>query len=121
MRTKLKAEGSIQKKVLDYIERNASDNLVERINAGAKTLAGCWNFILSEAKKQAVKGCACIEDAAVYGWAMHFFEEDSIKEGETAPAAVVTSSEEVKPAEKTKPSPKKKTDDNQLSLLDMLG
>lgn len=82
MRTNLTAKTDNEKRVLDYIEQNASDYLCTKINNGKKTLQGCWGYITAEAKKQAVNGCACIEDNTVFGWAMHYFEEDSIKEGE---------------------------------------
>ena len=38
-------------------------------------------FACDEAKKQAEKGAqyACIDDPEVYGWAVHYFEEDSIE------------------------------------------
>ena len=42
---------------------------------------GCdtQNYIISEARKAAVGNCACIDDTTVFGWAIHFFEEDEIK------------------------------------------
>lgn len=130
MRTKLTASGANEKAVLAYIEANASQSLVERINSGAKTLGGCWSFIVGEAKKRAVKGCACIEDKEVFGWAMHYFEEDSIEEGktyaETGVAVGVESAAEAKKkedkpkvAEKTKKA--KAQCDDQMSLLDLFG
>lgn len=83
-RLSLKAEGKNQEILLDYLEKNASEPLAEKINAGAKTLAGCWEFIRKEARKQAMNGVAVIEDAEVFGWAVHYFEEDDIKEGKTS-------------------------------------
>ena len=80
-RLSLKAEGKNQEILLDYLEKNASEPLAEKINTGAKTLAGCWEFIRKEARKQAMNGVAVIEDAEVFGWAVHYFEEDDIKEG----------------------------------------
>lgn len=65
--------------ILNYLDSNASADLIDRINKGEKTLAQCWNYIFSEARKQAKNGCACIADEEVFGWAMHFFEEDEIK------------------------------------------
>ena len=37
-------------------------------------------YACDEARKLAEKGAnsACIEDSVVYGWAIHFFEEESI-------------------------------------------
>lgn len=113
----LKANGSNEKIVLDYLANNASESLAERINDGKKTLTQCWNYIMSEARKQAVNGCACIEDSTVFGWAIHFFEEDSIdgeKFNKAASGANVSTSnkkaaeveEDPKKAPEKKPKPK---------------
>ena len=74
----LEAKTSNEKLVLKYLEENASDVLREKINSGSKTLKECWKYIRSEARKKAVSGCACIDDQTVFGWAIHFFEEDGI-------------------------------------------
>jgi len=76
----LTAENEGQKRVLEYLEQNASEALAEKINNGTKTMAGCWSYIRGEARKKAVNNCAVIEDAEVYGWAVHYFEEDDIPE-----------------------------------------
>lgn len=78
MELKLTADTESEERVLDYLRGNVSESLAERINAGSKTLADCWKFITDEARKRAKNGCACIEDTEVYGWAIHFFEEDGI-------------------------------------------
>ena len=76
-----------------YLEENASETLADKINNGVKivkdgktllnkkTLDGFMNFALEEAKKQAEKGArgAMVEDEVVYGWLIHYFEEDSIE------------------------------------------
>lgn len=130
MRTKLTANGANEKAVLAYIEANASENLVQRINSGTKTLEGCWKFIVAEARKKAVKGCACIEDKVVFGWAIHYFEEDSIEEGKTyAETGVAAGSEtssdapkkEEKPKAAEKPKKAKAQCNDQMSLLDLFG
>ena len=100
----LKATGKNEEIILKYLEGNASEALTEKINGGAKTLSQCWNYITCEARKQANGGCACIEDSTVYGWAIHFFEEESINGADYNKAkcgvkAVKTASDEVKPAE----------------------
>lgn len=76
----LTADTDGQKRVLDYLEQNASDALTEKINTGTKTMSGCWSYIREEARKKAKDNCAMIEDSEVYGWAVHFFEEDGIPE-----------------------------------------
>ena len=83
-RLNLKADGKNQQILLDYLEKNASEPLAEKINAGVKTLAGCWEFIRKEARKQAMNNVAVIEDTEVFGWAVHYFEEDDIKENQPA-------------------------------------
>ena len=78
MQITLEAKTRCEELMLKYIQENATEDLCARINAGSKTLAQCWNYITSEARKLAEHGCACIEDSTVFGWGMHFFEEDEI-------------------------------------------
>ena len=47
-----------------------------------KSLAECYVYVRNQAKKQAVNGCACVDEETVYGWAVHYFDEDDIKESE---------------------------------------
>ena len=89
----LDAKNETQKIIKDYLEKNVSDILAEKINNGVriqkdgktlinkKTLAGCMDFALKEAQKLTEKGAraACIQDSVVFGWAIHYFEEDSIE------------------------------------------
>lgn len=93
MKLNLDAKTNEERKVKAYLEANASEMLAEKINNGVriqkdnktllnrKTLAGFMKFACDEAKKQAEKGAqsACIDDAVVYGWAVHYFEEDGIE------------------------------------------
>ena len=81
-----------EQRILEYLVQNASEILADKINNGVqiekdgktlinkKTLEGFMKYACEEAKKQAEKGqrYACIDDATVYGWAIHYFEEDSI-------------------------------------------
>ena len=115
MRLNLKAVTKEQQKIKTYLEENASEILTEKINNGVriqkdgktllnkKTLAGFMKFAYDEAKNQAEKGAhsACIDDAVVYGWAVHYFEEDS--NDEEIREAVEQISEEEK-AEQPRPT-----------------
>ena len=92
-RLNLTAEGQNQNIVLAYLEENASDSLAERINSGKKTMRDCWSYITQQARKRATNNCACIEDREVFGWAIHFFEEDGI----TVKAAEPAKKDEVDP------------------------
>ena len=75
-----------------YLEEHASEELARKINAGVfveqdgkqlvnkKTLNEFMIFAGKEAQNLAQKGvnCACIEGSLVFGWAIHYFEEESI-------------------------------------------
>ena len=89
----LNANTPAEQKILEYLENNASETLADKINNGTpfekdgkplinkKTLAGFMKYACEEARKTAEKGSnsACIEDSVVYGWAVHYFEEESIE------------------------------------------
>ena len=89
----LTAVGAEQELIKKYLAENVSDSLADKINNGIpiekdgktliskKTLDGFMKYANEEARKLAVKGAtsACVEDKIVYGWAMHYFEEDSIE------------------------------------------
>ena len=134
MRLNLRADGPEQQAVLQYLESNASDVLAEKINNGSKTLEGCWKFIESQAKKKAKgQNCVCCTDQEVFGWAVHYFEEESIKEGGKAAVekgdtykVTPTGIKKVK-EEKKKPEPKepKKEEpvmmEGQITLFDFVG
>lgn len=89
----LEATSREQEIVKAYLEENASEMLAEKINNGTpvekdgkqlinrKTLDGFMRYACDEARKLAAKGAssACVEDIIVFGWAIHYFEEDSIE------------------------------------------
>ena len=93
MRLNLETKTKEQELVKAYLEENASETLAEKINNGTpfekdektlinkKTLDGFMKYASSEARKLASKGAnsACVEDKVVYGWAVHYFQEDSIE------------------------------------------
>jgi len=93
MELNLTAQNKQEELVLKYLQNNASDVLSNKINNGTpfekdghsltnkKTLAGFMKYACDEARKLAEKGAnsACIDDATVYGWAIHYFEEESIE------------------------------------------
>ena len=93
MKLNLEAKTKEQQRIKAYLEENASDSLAGKINNGVlikkdgkillnrKTLDGFMSFATEEARKQAEKGAryAMVEDAVVFGWAVHYFEEDSIE------------------------------------------
>lgn len=132
-----------EKKVLkEYLEQNASEALADKINSGVpvekdgkkliskKALAGFMKYATEEAKKQAAKGAtsACLHSDIVFGWAIHYFEEDSIlgtlynedgteyKAPKSAPKAISKASTATDTPTIPAPLPKPKV--GQMSLFD---
>ena len=136
MELNLTAQNKQEEQVLNYLQNHASEELANKINNGTlfekdgknlinkKTLTGFMKYACDEARKLAEKGAtsACIDDQTVYGWAIHFFEEDGI-EG----TLYTLDGAEYKPtvkrvesnAVKAKPEPKKQ-ENVQFSFFDNL-
>lgn len=134
MKLNLETKSKEQELVKAYLEENASETLTKKINNGTpfekdgktfinkKTLDGFMKYASSEARKFASKGAnsACVEDKVVYGWAIHYFEEDSI-EGTLFNA----DGTEYKPAPKPTPAQvrkveAKKPEQRQATLFDFM-
>ena len=136
MKLNLEAKNREQQRIKAYLEENALDILAEKINNGVriekdgkillnrKTLDGFMTYANEEAKKLAEKGAkaACIDDDVVFGWAVHYFEEDGIEgtlynedgseyKTQPKPAAKV-------PTVKAQPKPQPKP---QMSMFDLMG
>lgn len=89
----LATKNAEQEKIKQYLENNASDVLIKKINEGVeivkdkklvinkKDLDGFWSYAIEEARKQADKNArgAIVDDQTVFGWAIHYFEESSIE------------------------------------------
>lgn len=133
----LTANGKAQELILAYLQETASDVLAEKINNGTpfikdgkqlvnkKSLDGFMKYAADEARKLAEKGAnsACVEDSVVYGWAIHYFEEESIEgklynqDGtEYKPPKPVAKTKPVTPVKVEPPKPKQQ----QASLWDMI-
>lgn len=139
MKLNLQTQSKEQEILLAYLEQNASTALAEKINNGIpankngtqlvmkKDLTGFMKYATEEARKAAPTGAtsACVEDKTVFGWLMHYFEEDSI-EGRyfhpdgtpyTPPKKETKKSAPAKPKENSKPQTKQEAE---LTLFDML-
>ena len=137
MELNLKVNTPSEQKILEYLQNNASETLANKINNGTpfekdgeplinkKTLSGFMKYACEEARKTVESGSssACIEDSVVYGWAVHYFEEESI-EG----TLYTLDGEEYKPAVKAKnaqkstytPTSAPKPQNQQASLFDII-
>lgn len=131
MKLNLQAKNESQKRILEYLEENASDILADKINNGVqvekdgkqllskKDLDSFFVYAQNEARKLAEnKSYACIEDKTVYGWAIHYFEEDSI-EGKLFNLDG-TEFEPPKPVKKETPKVEVKEKPKQPSLFDFM-
>ena len=125
-----------QKIIKRYLQENASEVLANKINNGVKIvkdnvnltnkkdLNGFMKYASSEARKLAEKGsnCACIEDKVVYGWAIHYFEEDEIEGNlynEDGTEYKVEIKKTTTPKVESKPEPKK-PEKQQTNLFDLM-
>ena len=135
----LTAKGTEQELIKKYLEENASETLAEKINNGVKvekdgktlinkkTLEGFMKYATDEAKRLAEKGAsaACVRSDVVFGWAIHYFEEESIEEKlynedgteYKAPKHVVKKTTTA-PTSTYTPPVVKKPESDQLSLFD---
>ena len=131
----LTAANKQEELVLAYLKENASQTLADKINNGTpfekdgkplrnkKTLSGFMKYACEEAKKLAEQGAmgTYVDDPTVYGWAMHYFEEDTIEgtlytlDGAEYKPAPKQSKPISKPAVK-KPEPPK---ERQFTIFDM--
>lgn len=130
----LTAVGTEQTIIKDYLEQNASEALADKINNGVrivkdgktlinkKTLDTFMQYACEEAHKLAEKGArsACIGQDTVFGWAVHYFEENDIigtfynEDGtEYKPPKPVVNKTAPKPVSPPKPKP-------QQSLFDLI-
>lgn len=131
----LKAETKEQELIKAYLQENVSEVLADKINNGVKIikenktliskkdLNSFMKYAHDEARKLAEKGtnCACVEDKTVYGWAIHYFEEDTI-EG-TLYNEDGTEYKQVTKKVESKPTPKvevKKPEKQQATLFDLM-
>ena len=51
----------------------------EKMRNPNKTITDMFKYIGNQARKQAVKGCAMVEDQVVFGWAVHYYDEENVE------------------------------------------
>ncbi len=145
----LTATTTEEKVLKEYLEQNVSEILADKINNGVpvekdgkqlisrKTLAGFMKFATEEARKQAENGAtsACVHSNVVFGWAIHYFEEDSIlgtlynedgteykapKPTPKAKKAAASTTSTDAPTVVSAPAPKKQEPTGQLTMFDFM-
>ena len=136
----LKAESPELEALKSYLEENVSQVLADKINKGVriekdgktlinkKTLETFMNYAQGEAQKLASKGAryACIKSDIVFGWAIHYFEEDSIEgtlyneDGTPYKPTSKPTTKPVKSAPTTVVSKPTKPESKQFTLFDLV-
>lgn len=125
---------SFEKIIKDYVEKFAQGDaqFAAKYEKSGKDIDGCCRYIKSEAKKQAKNGCAAIKDDEVFGWAVHYFDEEMTapKDSPRAEVRVAPTTEQLKKESEErgkkavsspnpKPKAKKGSDDGfMMSLFD---
>ncbi|WP_302559210.1 PcfK-like family protein [Phocaeicola coprocola] len=121
--------------IKNYLDSRAKEDslFAEAYKKANKSIKECCKYIYSQARKLA-KGSNSvgIDDATVYGWAVHYYDEDDIKVDKVqervevvAPVAIQKPVKEEKPVQqkaarkKTKQELQKIFESRQLSLFDM--
>lgn len=129
----LEANTEEEKLIKEHLENTASETLAEKINNGTKIikdnktllnkkdLNGFLDYAKEQARSSAKNGVAMIHHETVFGWAIHYFEEDSIEgtlynEDGTEYKKIVKT--EYKPPV-AKVEVKKKPENEQANFLDM--
>lgn len=64
------------KLICDYLL--GREDMQEKLNNPNKSIDKMFSYIRSQAKKKAVNGCAVISDAEVFGWAVHYYDEEEV-------------------------------------------
>ena len=114
--------------IKDYLDNRAREDslFAETYKKANKSIKECCRYIISRARKLGGTTVA-VDDATVYGWAVHYYDEDNIKVEASsgrvevaAPAAVVKPGP-AKPAapkrQKAKKTNHRADDSLQLSLF----
>lgn len=119
--------------IKEYLENNVSEELANKINNGVtivkdnktlinkKTLDTFMQYANEEARKLAQQGAnyACIEDKTVFGWAIHYFEEDEF-EGKLYNEDGTEYKPEIKVTTAPKPITKPKQQNKQPTLFELM-
>lgn len=115
--------------IKDYLDNRAREDslFAETYKKANKSIKECCRYIISRARKMGGTAVA-VDDATVYGWAVHYYDEDNIKVEASsgrvevaAPAAVVKPGPAKPAAPKRQKATNHRADDSlQLSLFDEL-
>lgn len=108
----------MRKIIKNYLDQRAKEDeqFAKSYAKEHKSLDECLKYINQQARKRAENNVAMIEDAEVYGWAVHYYDEDDIKVEGSAPQAQVTTSASTMPTSAPTKQSKPKGKDNPAQL-----
>lgn len=89
-----------EKVVKDYLDNYAQQDeaFAKSYAKENKTFEECLKYIKQEARKQAQNGCAMIAKEEVFGWAVHYYDEDDIKVDQNIKANMTTTAAPEEPS-----------------------
>lgn len=116
-----KKESPFESIIRGYLETMAAQDplFAETYKKPNKSVAECCKYIKQEAQKLKDGNVAIVENDTVYGWAVHYYDEDDIKVESTPAAKVIASAQKTAP-KPAKPAEPKKPEARQLSIFDFL-
>ena len=90
------------------------EDIREKLDNPNKSIGKMFKYIRKKAEKMQKEGCAMVHHTVVYGWAVHYWDEDELDEEIEAKPSSTTAVEpkesaktESKPVEKPVKKPKK--------------
>ena len=84
----MKGTRAFQDTIAQYLMGRAENDPILAIKLAnpSKTMEQCCQYIISQVKKS---GCCGFSDDEIYGWAMHFWDEQEVEVGEPINCKVV--------------------------------
>jgi len=78
---KLKTNDEFEQAIADAVVKQCEliPAFIDKVLNEKKTLEECCEYIVAEAKKIAKNNKVSVKDETVYGWALHYFEEENLK------------------------------------------
>lgn len=105
------------KLICDYLL--GREDMQEKLNNPNKSIDKMFSYIRNQAKKKAVNGCAVISDTEVFGWAVHYYDEEEVCDNAEQPERMTLqyAKDIVKKSVEKKKKPKKEESEWQQEAL----
>lgn len=105
------------KLICDYLL--GREDMQEKLNNPNKSIDKMFSYVRSQAKKKAVNGCAVISDTEVFGWAVHYYDEEEVFDNAEQPERMTLqyAKDIVKKSVEKKKKPKKEESEWQQEAL----